>query len=82
MTTTALAPIDLIHAHQATLNYLASNHPHPSSVSVHVVAENDQAYLTPDTRAGATLLRMIANAMGKPVTSDNVLEIALYLRGC
>lgn len=78
--TNPLAPIDLIHAHQATLTWLHTNH-HDTDVNVHVVAEADWLYLTPETRAGSTLLTMIANAMGKPVISENVLEIALYLRG-
>lgn len=83
--TATLTSIDLIHAHQATLSWLASNsatYHLPLGMTTHTVAEADHAYLTPDTPAGRTLLLMIANAMGKPVTSDNVIEIALYLRGC
>jgi hypothetical protein len=81
MTTNAtLTRLDLIHAHQATLAWLSTNFS-GTSMTTHTVGEHADMYLTPETPAGMTLLRGISRAMGKPVTSDNVFEIALYLVG-
>lgn len=82
MTNTTLTHLDLIHAHQATLQWLSTNFDMSrTSLTTHTIGEHFTEYLTPETPAGMTLLRMISRAMAKPVTSHNVFEIALYLVG-
>lgn len=76
--TDTLTALDLIHAHQGALDYLAANYPGKLTLTTRDMADGAHLWLTPDNTTGQAALRAIARRMGKPVTSVNVHQVIGY----
>lgn len=81
--------LELIKAHQLALNIIHSNYTaysteYPQGIASVTTVDMGQGYehfLSPETPWGLSTLKMISRAWGRPVTEENILEVAVYLAG-
>lgn len=71
-----MTKLELVLAHQATLQYIHTNQ---MSCSPRDLAKSADTFLHPSTPWGLCLLRTISRNVGRAINDQDAIEIARYL---